>query len=233
MKPGPASWASRWRQGLAGLALTLVGAVACAQKPPDITAGEMALLPEYCPDTQTMSATDPRGSEKAARWVAVLGNAFWGLHHYCWGLIHVNRANQAGVSALTRRGHLESAINDYKYVIANAQADFVLLPELYLRIGDAYMELQGYASALDAYHRSRDSKPDYWPAYVRAATVLTRLNKNADAQALLEEGMLRMPSERALIDAYKRAGGNHARFLQTPAASAAAASAAASAASQP
>ena len=234
MRPSSLFQGARWRLWFAGIALGLACIGASAQKPPDITAGEMALLPEYCPDTQTMSATDPRGSEKAARWVSILGNAFWGLHHYCWGLIHVSRANQAGKSALARRGHLESAINDYRYVLANSQPDFILLPELYLRIGEAQMELLAYASAMESFRRSREIKPDYWPPYLRAATVLTRLGKNADALAMLQEGMTRMPTERALIDAYKRMGGNYAKFAQTlPAPAAASAPTPTAAASSP
>jgi tetratricopeptide (TPR) repeat protein len=196
-----------------------------AQKPPDITAGEMALLPPYCPDTQTMSAVDPRGSEKGAHWVSVLGNAFWGLHHYCWGLIRVNRASRAGVAPQMRRYLYESAINDYQYVLENSPPNFVLLPEIYLRIGEASVELQAYATAMEAFQRSREIKPDYWPPYVRAAAVLTRLGKNAEAAALLQEGLTRMPSEPALLDAYKHTG----RPLPKPPTTSSAASVAASA----
>jgi hypothetical protein len=209
-----------WRAWLAGLVLLLAGTGAWAQKPPDITAGEMALLPPYCPDTQTMSDVDPRGTEKAARWVAVLGKAFWALHHYCWGLIHVNRASQAGISPQIRRFHYETAINDYRYVVENAQPGFVLLPEVYLRIGEASVELQDYASAMEAFQRSREAKPDYWPPYVRGAAVLTRLGKNADAAALLEQGLARMPSEPALIAAYKRTGRTPPKPAMSPSAGA-------------
>ena len=205
-----------WRAWLVAVALALIAPGAEAQKPPDVTDGEVALLPPYCPDTQTMSAVDPRGTEKAARWVAVLGNAFWGLHHYCWGLIRVNRAGHAGVTPQMRRYLYESAINDYQYVLENSQPNFVLLPEIYLRIGEASMELQAYSSALEAFQRSREIKPDYWPAYVRAATVLTRLGKNADAAALLQEGLTRMPNEPALIEAYKRTGRALPRQTPTP-----------------
>jgi hypothetical protein len=216
MRSGASPSAVPWRAWAAGIALALVATSAAAQKPADVTDGEMALLPPYCPDTQTMSAVDPRGTEKAARWVAVLGNAFWGLHHYCWGLIRVNRASHAGVNPQMRRYLYESAINDYRYVLENSQPNFVLLPEIYLRIGEASTELQAYASALDAFQRSREAKPDYWPAYVRAAAVLTRLGKNADAAALLQEGLTRVPNEPALIEAYKRTGRALPKPMTTP-----------------
>lgn len=218
----------RW---LVGALLVASCTWAMAQKPPNISAGELALLPSYCPDTQTMSDVDPRGSEQGRYWVGILGPAFWALHHYCWGLIHVHRAKNTGVPAMQRRWHLETAINDYRYVLANSQPDFVLLPELHLRIGEAYVELQAPASALEAFMRSRQVKPDYWPAYTRAAAVLTKAGRNAEALETLREGLVHAPHEPALVQAYTKAGGDHARFLDSQARTAAASAAASSAAS--
>lgn len=186
-----------------------------AQKPPNITPGEVALLPEYCPDTQTMSSTDPRGSAKAAQWVSKLGEGFWGLHHYCWALIRITRANQPGVSPQARRGQYEAAINDYLYVLANAPRDFILAPELYLRIGEAFIQLQSFGSALDAFKRAREAKPDYWPPYVRWAAVLQGIGKKREALAHLEEGLRLMPNERSLIEPYERYGGKYTAFIRS------------------
>ena len=207
--------AATCRGVIAGLVLIVGCPAAIAQAPVDISVGEMAMLPEYCPDTQVFSAADPRFTEKGKRWTSLLGPAFLGLHHYCWGLIHVHRAKQAGVPAQMRRWHLESAINDYRYTISNSQPGFVLMPEVYLRVGEANLELQSNLGALEAFQRSRELKPDYWPAYVRAATVLMRIGKTADAVTLIEQGLTHKPNEPALIDAYKRLGGNYAKFLQS------------------
>lgn len=219
-----AAGARRWLW-LAFLALTSAGA--WAQKPPNISPGELALLPEYCAQTQTMAAVDPRGSAQGAYWSGLLGQGFWGLHHYCWGLIRINRAMQPGVPNHIRRGAHESAINDYRYVLANAQPGFLLAPEILLRIGEAYLYLQNYGMALEAFERARQIKPGYWPPYVRWAAVLHGSGKKREALAHLEEGMRLAPDEAALIEAYKRYGGDHAKFLKSlpPAAAASAASA--------
>jgi tetratricopeptide (TPR) repeat protein len=202
-----------------------------AATPENITAGEMALLPEYCPLTQTFSKDDPRDASKRSSTRLLferLGPSYLGLHHYCYGLIHVMRAKQAGVSAYDRRAMYSFAINEYKYVIANATPDFVLLPEIYMRVGEAYVELLDYGQALDAFNKSRALKQDYWPPYVRWATVLLRLGKQPEALAHLEEGLRLMPNERALNDAYTRMGGTRAQLAKAlqPAPAASAASAA-------
>ena len=197
-----------------GLALALGGLPALAA-PDNVTRGEMALLPEYCPETQTFAAGDARTTASGARWRSLLGPTFGALHHYCWGLISVQRARAPGIGSLTRRGLLMSSINDFTYVLQNATPDFLLLPEIYLRIGETQTELQAYAEAMEAFTLSRRAKPDYWPAYVRAATVLVRIGKTTDAIGLLEVGLTRMPKEPALIEAYKRLGGDYAKFIKT------------------
>jgi len=223
------------RRWLLLVLLALPSTGAWAQKPPNISPGEMALLPEYCAQTQTMAEVDPRGSAQGAYWSGLLGQGFWGLHHYCWGLIRINRAMQPGVPSHIRRGAHESAINDYRYVLANAQPGFVLAPEILLRIGEAYLYLQNYGLAMDAFERARRIKPGYWPPYVRWAAVLYGSGKKREALAHLEEGMRLAPDEAALIEPYKRYGGDHAKFLKSlpPAAAASAASSPASAASAP
>lgn len=189
-----------------------------AATPEDITPGEIARLPAYCPLTQVFTRDDPRAANvdsPARRLYMQLGPSYLALHHYCWGLVHINRAKEAGVSAYARRAMYNFALNEYKFVLKNSTPDFVLLPEIYLRVGEAYVELEAYGSALEAFTRSRELKPDYWPPYVRWAEVLRRLGKKAEALAHLEEGLRLMPTERALIDAYTRTGGNAVQLTKT------------------
>lgn len=196
-------------------------------KPQNVTAGEMALLPEYCPDTQGFQYGDQHynTSPRAAYWVGLMGKSFWAHHHYCWALIYINRAKAAGLRPQEREALYRWAINDYRYVVQHSTPDFVLLPEVWTRMGEAYVLLGANGSALEAFGAARRIKPDYWPPYVRWAEVLARLGKRTEALAHLEEGLERMPTERALIEAYERLGGNHARFARSPRAAASAASA--------
>jgi tetratricopeptide (TPR) repeat protein len=185
-------------------------------KPANVTAGEIALLPAYCIDTESMGGADVRYSPQSKLWKAQLGETFMALHHYCWGLIRVSRASQAGVSAMERKAHYNGAIGDYQYVLEAAGNNvFLLTPEIELRIGEAYLELQNYPAAVEAFARSIRAKPDYWPAYHRWAGMLTRLGKKRDAMNKLEEGLRVLPTEPALVSAYEKIGGNHKAFVKS------------------
>jgi tetratricopeptide (TPR) repeat protein len=195
-------------------ALVLAGAARADFKPEGITPGEIALLPPYCIDTESMSDNDPRYSPRAKQWKLQMGETFMAMHHYCWGLIYMSRAKQPKVPVSERKWHYDRAINDYEYVLQFAKPDFVLLPEIYLRMGETYIELKDYARAVESFGKSVDAKRDYWPAYVRWSSVLSKLNKKREALAKLEEGLRITPSEPGLIQAYEALGGNHRAFVK-------------------
>ncbi|MCA3240829.1 MAG: hypothetical protein ING89_05990 [Rubrivivax sp.] len=189
---------------VAGLALGAGSAPANA--PQNISVGELALLPEYCPDTQTFT---PQGSpdgptERQARWVGMLGKPFWGLHHYCWALINARRATQPGLTRGQREHLYRWAIGDTMYVVRLASPEFPLLPEMFLRIGQYQNELGLPALALEAFELSRNSKRDYWPAYQQIAQVYTRIGRNADALRILDEGLEAIPGSPQLTELRKR-----------------------------
>jgi len=197
---------------LAVACLALVAGTATANAPRDISAGELALLPEYCPDTQTFT---PQGSpdgptERQARWVGMLGKPFWGLHHYCWALINARRATQSGLTRGQREHLYHWAIGDTLYVVRLATPDFPLLPEMFLRIGQYQNELGLPALALEAFEASRNAKRDYWPAYLHIAQVYTRIGRNADALRTLDEGLEAIPGSPQLAELRQR-------ILATPA----------------
>ncbi len=172
----------------------------------------MALLPTYCADTMGFKYGDSHynTSPRAPGWVAQMGNSFWAMHHYCWALINVHRARFPGVGAAQRRGLLESAIGDIGYVLKNSPPDFIMLPELYLRIGEISMLLGHTSQASDAYAKARELKPDYWPAYAQWAEVLIKLGMKDKAAVLLREGLSRMPQANVLQKLYRSIGGDPA-----------------------
>jgi tetratricopeptide (TPR) repeat protein len=223
------------RAALALLWLVAAAGPALAQRPPNVTAGELALLPEYCPDTQGFNYGDQYGgnmSPRAPQWVALMGQTFWHHHHYCWGLVKMQRARRPGIGNDRRRGGFIDAIGDFDYVIRKAPPDFPILPELYLRMGEAYEELGEIDNSLQSFAQSAKYKRDYWPAYVAAARVFERANLKARALGQLAEGLRYLPDEERLRAPYVRLGGDLRALLQSYAA-AANAPAAAPAASAP
>lgn len=206
---------SRW---VAATALAcMAGTAAADNQPENVTVGEMALLPEYCEDVQGFKYGDAsyNTSPRAAHWVGLMGPTFWAFHHYCWALIRIHRAQKAGVKPVIREGLLRGAIGDLGYVVAHATPKFVMLPEVYLRIGESYVALMDFPAAQDAFARSREAKRDYWPPYVRWSDVLVKLGRKDQARSHIEEALRIMPTEPALIAQYRKLGGNPTDFLKT------------------
>jgi tetratricopeptide (TPR) repeat protein len=181
------------------------------QRPPSVTAGELALLPEYCIDTQGFDYSDQYSGKKSPRadyWVGLMGQSFWHHHHYCWGLIKSRRAMAPGVRPELRTGGLKDANGDYDYVIRNATRDFVMLPEVMLKYGDNLVLLDSPIQALEVYAEAARRKPDYWPAYVNAAEALEKVGKKKEALARIGEGLAFAPTSPVLQRHYTRLGGD-------------------------
>jgi tetratricopeptide (TPR) repeat protein len=190
-----------------GLSFLWTGALA---SPENITDGELALTPPYCQDVQTIRYGDAttNTSPRAKYWVSLMGKSFWALHHYCWGLINLRRAQMPGVRPEIKTGLLTSVANDYMYVIHNSTPDFVLLPEIYTRLGEVQLLRSLPGQADEAFEQARRLKPDYWPAYSRWADVLIRAGQKSQARQLVEEGLRQAPDAKALRDQYRKLGGD-------------------------
>lgn len=174
------------------------------------TETEMALIPSYCKDTQGFGYGDAttNTSPRANHWVALMGKTFWAMHHYCAGLIKRNRAMKSGIRAEERRHLLKSAIDEYEYVLNNNKdADFVLLPEIYTRIGEASILISDPVAAEKSFSRARQIKADYWPAYSHWAEYLIQTGKRAEAKQLVKSGLEQTPNAKVLIEQYRLLGG--------------------------
>lgn len=181
---------------------------ASAGKPENINQGEMALIPAYCADTQGFKYGNAsfNPSPRASYWVGLMGPNFWDMHHYCWALLNLRRAAGAS-SAQLRRGLWESAAGDIQYVVRNSGPNFILLPEILVTLGGAYVHLSNVSAAYDAFLRARELKPDYWPAYSDWAEVLIKSGQRSQAKALVKAGLEHAPDSKALQDQFQRLGG--------------------------
>ena len=207
----------RLARGATALLLAFTALAAHAQLRPEIssltfTEGEWALLPEWCIDSQQGPYGSPEfgglnKSPRASQWVALMGPDFWHMHHYCRGLTDLNRLNRADLSPRERIALMETAINEFKYVINNCKPTMPLMPEAFLRMGDVHVMRNDYAQASAAFEQARRLKPDYWPAYSRWADVLIGLKQFERARALLEEGLGHSPQQPVLLQKLRQAGG--------------------------
>ncbi len=194
---------------LSVLALLSYGSARADNNPPNITESEMMRLPVWCKQTQGFHPGDLHGkpSPEARYWMGVMGRSFWHVHHHCWAMIRMMRAAVPGLGYWERHRHLSGAVADYGYVISNAEPDFMLLPEVHYRQGEAKLLLDELAPARAAFDMALKIKPDYWPPYVKWAELL-ETNKRPDlARKHIEEGLKVMPNEPMLLAQHKRLSG--------------------------
>lgn len=194
--------------------LAMMAGVSHAQ-PENITPGEVALTPDFCQDVQALTGwTKTNPSPRTPYWIGLMGETFWAMHHQCWAMIHLQRADRAGVAPHVRKFHINSAISDFYYIIKNSPPDFVMLPEIYYRIGDAHAQLGNVVPAMEHFAKSRALKPDYWPAYLGEARLAAQYGKTAQARSLLETGLRAVPGQpdmQALLKSLPAAGSSPSR----------------------
>lgn len=175
---------------------------------PRLTPGELALLPPFCQDVQTVNGWEQhvRESPRAPMWVSKMGRSFWDMHHYCWALTAAHRSRAAGLPPQQRAYLIGTAVEDLGYVVRNAAPNMVLLPEIFYWMGEFQGQLKQYGEAFESYRKSRELKPDYWPAYAGHADLLTSVGQRGEARAVLEQGLAIMPTELALRSRLERLG---------------------------
>lgn len=181
-----------------------------------VTAGEMSMLPAYCPDTQGFGYGDAsfNTSPRAGYWVGLMGKSFWHMHHHCLGVLKARRATQPGMPGHLRKGFLESAIDEFNYVIERSTPNFIMLPEVFRMRGDAQLKLGQLSEAGDSYAVARRIKPDYAPAYINWADALVATGLKKTAMTLLEDGLRAAPESKELRASYAKIGGNPGAFVK-------------------
>jgi len=198
-----------------GTVLLILATSAYAGKPVEITDSEMALLPKYCADTQTFKyggESSPNMSPNAPMWVERMGRGFWAMHHYCYALINLARAQKPSMPANIRQATRKYAIDDMDFVIASTNADFVMLPEIYTKIGEVQLLLKNVPEARNAFAKARSLKADYWPPYLRWAEYLHQAGQKDAAREVVEEGLSYSPDAKALRSLLVTLGGDPAKI---------------------
>jgi tetratricopeptide (TPR) repeat protein len=192
--------------------LMLCARSASAGKPDNVSQAEMALIPEYCADANTFGYGDAywNTSPNAPKWVGLMGKGFWAIHHYCWALINLGRVQRAGVPATVQQWTREAALGDLYYVIQNSQPNFIMLPEIYTKIGEVKVALKRINEAADAFASAWTIKPDYWPAYYHWAEYLRRTGQKQKAREVVEDGLSHAPDAKALVELLRTLGGDPA-----------------------
>lgn len=196
---------SRFIAAMLGACLLSAGMPTLASmRPENITDAEWALVPPYCPHTMGFKGhTQPF----VGKWVAVMGKSFFHVHHYCWALIDLHRAERAALAAPDKRYLRQRALGGFWYVIQNAEEDFVLLPEIFTWIGRTEVLLGHGKNAGDAFAKAMALKPDYWPPYYHWGEFLKSQGKKNEALEIVRSGLSQVPSAKPLLLLFRDLGG--------------------------
>lgn len=164
-------------------------------RPEGVTDAEWAMTPPYCPYTMSEKGHQQPHIRK---WVGVMGDGFFHMHHYCWALVHFHRAERAGLSSTERQFLRRGALGDFKYVVRNTSEDFILLPEIYTWIGRTEILLRDPKNAGEAFAKAWELKPDYWPPYYHWAEYLQSHGKKSTALKVVKSGLQYSPNAKPL-----------------------------------
>jgi tetratricopeptide (TPR) repeat protein len=138
----------------------------------------------------------------------MMGRGFWAVHHYCWAQIRLMRIQGPSTSQVVKQGTRELALGDLNYVVANSPSDFILLPEIYTKMGQLQLDLKRPLAANKSFAMARSLKPDYWPAYFHWAWYLHTVGQRANAKQLTEEGLSYAPDSKTLRKLLSDLGGD-------------------------
>lgn len=148
---------------------------------------ELALLPPYCAGTQQVR-TVSKDPKPIAEYIAIYGQPYNHLHHYCWALNAENNAWRIRDRFL-RKSKLGYALGDIQYVLDRSGPDFVLLPEILNTQARILFSLKRDSEAAIALNKAISIKPDYAQAYERLSDYYVDTGNKAQAIAILERGI--------------------------------------------
>lgn len=161
---------------------------------------EMAMIPSFCIHTMLIRDRVPGGRDvnAIAHWRVLMGPSFDTMHHYCWGLMKTNRALLLAHDQATRDFYLDSAVNEFNFVLQGAQPDFFMIPEILTKKGENLIRLRKPWLGIPELERAAELKPDYWPPYAYLSDYYKNSGELEKARETLERGLGAIPEARAL-----------------------------------
>jgi tetratricopeptide (TPR) repeat protein len=166
---------------------------------------EWASWPEYCRARYVVSGAG-RNSEFVTRvpraqsdmWERSLGDAWYGLHHFCAALIYTQRA-RAAPSEKERTFLLDTALRNFRFTLERTSETNGMYPEMLTRMATAYDLLKDEAHAMEYLDHAIELHPDYLGAYTAKAMIYRRKGDLDKARETLEGANKQSKGESAEI----------------------------------
>ncbi|MBN2886978.1 MAG: hypothetical protein JXM75_09775 [Chromatiaceae bacterium] len=182
---------------LGALALLALSAPLLAGNP-HASLNELAPLPSWCLHTPA-PVIRPNPATRAASpemtdWLERVetSGCARSIHHYCWALIWTSRGQRAR-DASQRQAHWREAVSDLDYVLDRSTPGCLLHAELLLQKAELLARLREPIAADLTYRLAIDADPDLDKAYAGLSRLLALEGREAEALAILEQGIAANP----------------------------------------
>lgn len=183
------------------LAITVAGlgqsSVAMADAVSD---AELKVLPPFC-------EARLRRTPAYDQWRKSLGVDYEHTHHYCMGMIYLNRYPSLRTDK-AKRSTLNDAMGNLSYMISHASPGYSLMPDVYFSRAQAFAYRDEIAGALNDLLKAIELNPKMTRAYVLAADLLIKSKQSEKALKLVTTGLRENPDHRALQRVYDQLGGS-------------------------
>lgn len=166
----------------------------------ELSADEVALLPEFCRQTQLINAR--HGSPAGYRaWTERVGPGFMHMHHYCIGIVAFVRSYRHKNTVNDRSGYLTFADQNYSYVVERVGQDFFLLPEVLYRRGQTRSRQGRTDAAIKDLDEALRKDPKHTRASYELSQALVTIGDRRRAEATLKAGLEEAPDSKLLKSA--------------------------------
>lgn len=165
------------------------------------TENELQLLPSYC---RPKAAANTPINETTKRWFNLFGPDYKHMHHYCRGLVSISRGDNtfpdSEAGRTQRKFHYNAAIREFTSTKDQyATKNFKLLPELFVKRGDAYSRLNDDANAEVDYLTAYNRYPKYPVAYMKLVDLYLKQGRVGEAKAINDAALKRFSKKKAFI----------------------------------
>jgi tetratricopeptide (TPR) repeat protein len=149
------------------------------------------MLPKFCIYTQYFRDRVEGGNDQReiSRWYGAMGPHFHSMHHYCFGLMKINRALILAKDQRTRQFYLSDAVSEFDFVLRGAPDEFVMLPEVLMKKGETLLRIGQVAAGLEALEKAIAIRPEFWPPYARISDHHVANGNLAKAREVLEAAL--------------------------------------------
>lgn len=155
----------------------------------EVTDYEWASWPEYC---KVRYASTPVGAGRgnytkadARKWSETLGGTYLHIHHYCAGLISIQRAQRYADADQSRRWYNES-LGAIAYTYRGSEPDFPLFSQMSAYYGKALYETGQTAEAQEILQTGIKTQPEAPESYIMLAEIARKEGDREAARKVLE-----------------------------------------------